>query len=217
MGALVSTIARSAGLIVAISFGLPVGAAELLVIDPDAPAGFWTEVQGSLAGTEAVRAEFQERRENPFRRRPAMLGGTIRFDRERGLSLHYDTVFGSIIVIDAAGIARKVDGESRALPIPESERAAQEVLLDAFQMDFASLSTRFEIAGEHDQSRWLLRLTPRETRPMGRLRRVTLEGTGRVLERLTIEQEGNNRIRISLDQHQFDEEARDAEWGTWFR
>lgn len=197
-------------------WGACVASAAYPPIDPAEPGSGWRAVQEQVAAVEALRADFLERRYSPLRKRPAMLRGTVRFGAAEGLSLQYDTLSASIIIVDEEGLIRRSGETDRPLSLPEAEEASQMALLQAFRMDFAQLAEVFELAGIADEDGWILQLTPR-AEAFGRLERVTIEGEGVIISRISIERAGNHRNEIVMKDPVFGDAARVDGWEPYFR
>ena len=171
-----------------------------LALDPEQLSEAWTETVETLAGNELVRADFVEERRSRLRRRPARFEGNLIYSDERGLSLFYDAVITSTVILDKEGVLRRSLEAERVLPVPMEEGGLHEIILLVFAMDLRALNTPFTIEGQREADEWALRFTPREANEdiLG-VRKVVLEGTGRKVETIQFLRRGGLDLRIYLE------------------
>jgi glycosyltransferase involved in cell wall biosynthesis len=163
-------------------------------LDPASLAPEWTPILDSLRARERVRCAFTESRKFPLRAHPVELGGELRVDLARGLSLGYSSPEARTVIVDAMGILIRVPGlADRAAPEDARATRLQQALWQVLRFDLAALAPWFEITGEVTaEQTWWLRLEPK-----GDAALAPIEVAGRLgaVERIVIRPRG---LRIEI-------------------
>lgn len=188
------------------------------VLDPAALSSDWQATVESLRGNALVRADFLEERRNRLRKRPSRFDGNLIFSETLGLSLRYESVIPSTIILDGEGVLRRSLDSERILPVPLEEGGLHAVILQVFSIDLVALNERFVIEGQREEAAWALRFLPREEREniLG-MREVVLQGTGPLVEKIQFDRTGGTDLRIVLHHHLLGGELTPAEREERFR
>lgn len=159
----------------------------------------WRPLIEKLGEQTPRQATFEERRHFPFRKRPVVLTGVIRFAPGRGLSLSYLEPQPQTLIGDEQGVLlRDARGRSRSAPNDPRARAATSTLVDVLRFDVPALQKTFDFAGERDGDDWILQLVPRDSSLADSLGLITLTGRDGTLERIELARAANQRIEILI-------------------
>jgi hypothetical protein len=150
-----------------------------------------------LASLAALSADFTEARHTPLKKRPVVVAGVVRIDRERGLSLAYDQPRAPLVILDAQGLLlRHPDGREQPSP-PDAEQDIR-LLHALFAFDFATLEKSYERQTlENPDGTWTLVFTRRPDSTAS-YRELVLSGNADHLTAITLAKTPNLRTEITL-------------------
>jgi hypothetical protein len=150
-----------------------------------------------LASIAALSADFTETRHTPLKKRPVVVAGTVRIDREHGLSLAYDQPRAPLVILDAQGLLlRHPDGREQPAP-PDAEQDIR-LLHALFAFDFATLEKSYERrTAENPDDTWTLTFT-RRAESTASYRELVLTGNADHLTAITLAKTSNLRTEITL-------------------
>jgi len=156
------------------------GASGEETLDPCRLPRDWTVLLETLRDRRPLRAEFLETRKLPFRRQPILLSGTLRLDEDGGLSLHYPEAEGApVTVIDREGMAMRSGADPwHPLPDRNSIRVVHEAIASLLSLDLRRLGRDFELSGSLEGETWSLQMTVKPGVETGRLKALSIHGTG---------------------------------------
>ena len=170
----------------------------------------------TLARPRTLVGAFTESRYTPLKKKPVVVSGIVRIDRNRGLSLAYDQPRAPIVILDEKGLLlRHSDGREQVAP-PE---AADDLrLLHAlFVFDLATLEKSYALAAtESADGAWTLVFT-RRPEATATYRELTLAGDASRLTRIVLAKTPNLHTDIDLKPPQLDLSFTPEDLARYFR
>ncbi len=173
------------------------------VVVPGETDAAWRPLFAALAAKGAVRSAFTERRWFPFRTRPVVLEGELRFSPDRGLSLRYLEPERRVVVADAHGVlVRDARGRTRVVPADARALASVLALLPVMRFDLAALAPAFELQAARTGNAWRLDFVPRDPAQARALGRLVVFGEDEAVRRLEFRQSEKQRVEIIIGETQ---------------
>jgi hypothetical protein len=176
----------------------------------------WRARLAELAKPKTLATTFKEHRHTPLKRVPVVVSGTVRIDRERGLSLAYDQRHAPIVILDKQGLLlRHPNGREQTAP---SEAETDLRLLHALvTFDLATLEKAFVLAASEGPSgTWTLIFTRRPDATAS-YRELLLSGEADRLTAITLAKTPNLKTEITLDPPRIDPGFTAEEQARYFR
>jgi hypothetical protein len=159
----------------------------------------WRPLFAQLTLRTPVFSRFAEERVFPFRERPVVLEGEMRYDPARGLSLRYTQPEERILIVDAGGmLQRDHQGRTRTMPADPHATALNAALSAVLRFDPAEIDRAFTVRGARDGDDWRLDLQPRDAALARLLGMFTAEGRGGELRRLEFRRSAKQRVTIRI-------------------
>jgi len=169
-------------------------------IAPGESEAAWRPLFAALAAQGSIWANFTEFRWFPFRKKPVVLKGEMRFSPARGLSLAYREPEVRTVMADDKGLAMR-DARGRTREMPPDPRATGSVtaLLPIMRFDLKTLEQTFVLKGARDGSAWRLEFVSRDP-GLGRvLGTVLVSGEDATVRRLEFRHSPKQRVEILIE------------------
>lgn len=157
----------------------------------------WRDLIERFGQQPDLVAEFQERRQFPFRKEPVILTGEVRLSRARGLSLHYVAPEQRTLIVDAQGVLIREPGRDN---VPPDARmgSANAAMLHILRFDFAALESDFELYGRREGAAWALALVPRAEAVRKAIGNIHVHGEGGTVQGLDLRKSAKQHIAIRM-------------------
>lgn len=162
-----------------------------------ANTGLLKSVLDQLAGHPQVRADFEQRRENPALATPQISRGKLLFVVGHGMLWQTQEPFQETLALTGARTAR-VDEQGRLQTVRGSERGVAQVsqMLQGMLAGKPDDALRqFDVQAEGTPAQWTLRFSPKQARMARVLTGITLEG-GQFLDSIDIALQSGERTQI---------------------
>jgi hypothetical protein len=162
-----------------------------------ANAGLLKSVLDQLAGHPQVRADFEQRRENPALATPQISRGKLLFVVGHGMLWQTQEPFQETLALTGARTAR-VDEQGRLQTVRGGERGVAQVsqMLQGMLAGKPDDALRqFDVHAEGTPAQWTLRFSPKQARMARVLTGITLEG-GQFLDGIDIALQSGERTQI---------------------
>ena len=160
----------------------------------------WRPLFAALAAQGSIWSNFTESRWFPFRKKPVVLKGEMRFSPTRGLSLNYREPEMRTVIADGKGLAMR-DARGRMREIPPDPRATGPVtaLLPIMRFDLEALERTFSLQGAREGDAWRLEFVPRDPGLARVLGTVIVSGVDTAVRRLEFRHSPKQRVEILIE------------------
>ena len=136
-----------------------------------------------LAGSQALRGTFEQRKYLAGIPKPLVSRGEFTFARDRGVWWHTRVPFDSELVLTREGMTQRDAGGTPIRLTSQQQpalRVVADVFLSLFSLDLKLLAESFDTFGIGDAHGWQLGLVPHAGALGGVVARVTIRGNTRV-------------------------------------
>lgn len=165
-------------------------------ISPDAAE--WRGLATKFAQQPDALADFEERRQFPFRREPVLLKGEVRVSRQHGLSLSYTAPEPRVVIVDAKGVLVRETAGQKPAPDDPRARAANDAMFHILRLDFSALEKAFELSGAHGADEWLLTLVPRDEAVRRAIGDIHVAGDDVSVRRIELRRSARQHIEVVI-------------------
>ncbi|RQH05733.1 LolA family protein [Paraburkholderia dinghuensis] len=152
-------------------------------------AALVSQITARLARAKGVRARFTQTQKLAAMKAPLVSVGSLLFFRDRGVIWQVDTPYRKTWVIGDSGIVAIDAGGARlSNGAAQGSRGAVEIAKMMRAMlggDLSALYSQFDVEASGSQSRWQMRLVPRQPQIAQSLRAIQMDG-GDFLKSLSI-------------------------------
>lgn len=197
---------RRVGLVLTVLLGMSVALPTALQAAPEAaPADLETLMNG-MASASGVVAGFREVKRLALLSEPLESRGTLYFVPPDRLARVTTAPAATRLVIDGDRFSFDDGTGSQAMDLSGNPVAREVVenFIVLFNGDLDALRRRYEPEFETSDDGWSLALTPRASRLRDIVARVTLEGRGRTLTRMTLLEAGGDTTTTHFEDVQND-------------
>ncbi len=186
--------------------------------EPDAAPPDLESLMQGMASTSGVVAEFREVKQLALLSEPLESRGTLYFVPPGRLARVTTAPAATRLVIDGDHFSFDDGTGSQAMDLSGNPIAKEVVgnFIVLFNGDLDALRDRYEPEFAAGNDGWSLALTPRAKRLRTIIARVTLEGRGRALSRMTLLEAGGDTTTTHFEDVQSDHAFDDAELARIF-
>jgi Outer membrane lipoprotein carrier protein LolA-like len=176
----------------------PAAAPDAQIVPGETEAA-WQPLFAALAAQGSIWSTFTENRWFPFRNRPVVLKGEMRFSPTRGLSLDYREPEERTVIADSQGLAMR-DPQGRTREAPRDPRATGPVtaLLPILRFDLVALERTFVLQGTRDGGAWRLEFVARDPGLARILGTIVVSGEDTTVRRLEFRRSPKERVEILI-------------------
>lgn len=184
--------------VVALTAAEPPAAPGVEIVPGESDAA-WRPLFAALASQGSIWSTFTESRWFPFRNKPVVLKGEMRFSTTRGLSLDYREPEVRTVIADNQGLAMR-DARGRTRDAPRDPRATGLVtaLLPIMRFDLEALERTFALQGTRDGGAWRLEFVARDPGLARVLGTVVVSGEETTVRRLEFRHSPKERVEILI-------------------
>lgn len=177
--------------------------APLEAVNPANPAEAWKPVIAGLAKVRRIESGFVENRYHRIRKLPFTSPGTMRYEPGTGVSLARTTDNGEeVVLVKPDGLYRKENGRFAKIPYDVAATRAPRVMLAVVAFDADRVAKDFITEGRLTADGWHLELRPRDPELAKIVSKLSVEGAGDRLNRITIHD--GEFVRLDIFIHKVD-------------
>lgn len=177
--------------------------APLEAVNPANPTESWKPVIAGLAKVRRIESGFVENRYHRIRKLPFTSPGTMRYEPGTGVSLARTTDNGEeVVLVKPDGLYRKENGRFAKIPYDVAATRAPRVMLAVVAFDADRVAKDFITEGRLTPDGWRLELRPRDPELAKVVSKLSVEGAGDRLNRITIHD--GDFVRLDIFIHKVD-------------